>query len=276
MTSPFAFNLRRARPRAARLGRRAGLLRLAALAAVLALLAGLGWLWLRDSSFVRVTDVRVEGATSSDAERVRAALETAAASMTTLHVRKGALEAAVAPYSSVDTVRVATNFPHGMTITVVERRPVAALAMGGERVPVTGAGFVLRGIVADRDLPTIRPAKPITGKRVTDERVLGALTVARAAPAPLLHVAQQVSVEARGVVVELREGPELVFGSGEEAQAKWTAAARVLAEPSAAGAAYLDLRVPGRVAAGGLAPVSEPTPDPNAQPQGENGPTVNP
>jgi cell division protein FtsQ len=136
--------------------------------------------------------------------------------------------------------------------------------------------MVLRGIVADRDLPTIRLSSPVTGKRVTDGRVLGALAVARSAPAPLLHAAQQVSLESRGVVVALRNGPELVFGSGQEARAKWTAAARVLAEPSAAGAAYLDLRVPGRVAAGGLAPVAEPTPDPNAQPQGENGPTVNP
>jgi cell division protein FtsQ len=43
-----------------------------------------------------------------------------------------------------------------------------------------------------------------------------------------------------------------VFGSRDNAAAKWAAAARVLADPSAAGATYLDLRIPGRVAAGGL------------------------
>ena len=53
-----------------------------------------------------------------------------------------------------------------------------------------------------------------------------------------------------------------MFGDGEDARAKWTAAARVLAEPSAAGATYLDLRIPGRVAAGGLAPVPRRDPRP--------------
>jgi cell division protein FtsQ len=186
------------------------------------------------------------------------------------------LKDAVAPYSSVESVRVKTKFPHAMTIEVVERKPVAALEIGDSKVPVTGGGYVLRGITADRDLPVIQLSKPVAGKRVTDKRVLGALEVAKAAPAPLLHAAQQLSVQPRGVVVELREGPELVFGNGEEALAKWTAAARVLAEPSAVGATYLDLSVPGRVAAGGLAPVADPTPNPNLQLQGENGPTVNP
>ena len=37
--------------------------------------------------------------------------------------------------------------------------------------------------------------------------------------------------------------------------------ARVLADPSAAGDTYLDVRIPERVAAGGLGPVPEPTPD---------------
>ena len=45
-----------------------------------------------------------------------------------------------------------------MTIDVVERRPVAALAIGDRRIPVTGGGMVLRGITADRDLPTVRAA----------------------------------------------------------------------------------------------------------------------
>ncbi len=270
MTFPIAFNLRRARPRTA------GLLRLALVTVLLAALAGGGWLWLRDSSLVGVTDVKIDGATSSEAARVRTALASAAETMTTLHVKPAALEAAVAPYSSVESVRATTDFPHGMTITVVERRPVAAFTSGDARVPVTGGGVVLRGVTPDRDLPTIRLARPVTGAKVTDKGVLGALEVARTAPAQLLHAAQQLSVGSRGVVVELQNGPELVFGNGDQALAKWTAAARVLAEPSAAGATYLDLRVPGRVAAGGLAPVPQETPDPNAQLNGQNGPTVNP
>ncbi len=75
----------------------------------------------------------------------------------------------------------------------------------------------------------------------------------------------------------MHDGPDLVFGSGDDRRTRsGIAAARVLAEPSAQGATYLDLRIPGRVAAGGLAPIASPTPNPNPQPEGQNGPTLNP
>ena len=51
--------------------------------------------------------------------------------------------------------------------------------------------------------------------------------------------------------MDMRDGPPLIFGTRDDAASKWAAAARVLAQPSAAGATYLDLRVAGRVAAGG-------------------------
>ena len=57
------------------------------------------------------------------------------------------------------------------------------------------------------------------------------------------------------------------------------AAVRVLADPSSAGATYLDLRVPERVAAGGLGPVEqEPQPPVPANPEApvESGATLNP
>ena len=65
---------------------------------VLAGLAIGGWLWLRDSSLVAVTAVRVTGATSSDEARIRSALESAARDMTTLHVRDEVLHEAVTRY----------------------------------------------------------------------------------------------------------------------------------------------------------------------------------
>ena len=70
----------------------------------------------------------------------------------------------------------------------------------------------------------------------------------------------------RGMTLDLRDGPDLFFGSGEAAADKWMAAARVLAEPSAEGAVYLDLRIPGRVAAGGVGPI-EPEPTPSRVPR---------
>jgi cell division protein FtsQ len=244
--------------------------------AVIALTAG-GAFWLRDSSFVAITDVEISGVTASDGDQVTQALSTAAQDMTTLHVREDVLRHAVASYASVGDITTTTDFPHKLRIRVIERRPVAALAgEQGQRVPVTGSGIILRGITADRDLPSVFVNRQPTGARITDKDILNALEVAAKAPDPLRGRTEELIVDDRGVIATLHNGPELVFGNGQDARKKWAAAARVLAEISAQGATYLDLRIPGRVAAGGLAPVETPTPDPNPQPEAENSPTLIP
>jgi cell division protein FtsQ len=238
-------------------------------------LAAAGWMWLRDSTVVAVRDVQITGVTASDGEQVKTALETAALEMTTLHARTDALREATASFTSVAGLKVETDFPHGMTIHVVERQPVAAIASEGEqRIPVTGDGVVMRGVTAERDLPSLVLKQPAIGPRVTDRRALRALTIAGAAPDELLRRSNELEVSSKGVVVSLKDGPELVFGSDADARAKWIAAARVLAETSAAGATYLDLRIPGRVAAGGRAPVVPVEENPNPQPEAENSRTL--
>ena len=103
--------------------------------------------------------------------------------------------------------------------------------------------------------------------RVQDRRALAALKVAAAAPAELRERAERLFWGEDGLSVDLRNGPELMFGSARDARTKWTAAARVLAEESSAGATYLDLRVAKVVAAGGVGPVTpEPTPTPTVVP----------
>jgi cell division protein FtsQ len=229
----------------------------------------LGWLWFRDSPFATVEEVYVTGTSSSEENQVREALRQAAQGMSTLHVRQDALRKAVAPYSSVAGLDVHADFPHQLTIEVLERRPVATVESGGVSVPATGGGRLLDGVRAS-GLPVVQAAAAATsaGDHVTDRRALAALRVAAAAPEELLARSERIYSGPRGMTLDLRNGPELYFGSADRARMKWTAAARVLAEPSAQGAVYLDLRVPGRVAAGGVGPI---TPDPtppilNAQP----------
>jgi cell division protein FtsQ len=183
------------RPRAGHLGRsradrlrrsradrprrpRAGHLRLLAAALSLFALGAGGWLWLRDSSLVRVEDVEITGVTASDGDHVRAALDEAGREQTTLHVRMAALRAAVRAYASVADLRVRADFPHTLRIEVIEHRPVAALVVGDSRVPVTGSGLLLTGVQADADLPDLRPARPPVGDRVDDPRARAALAVA--------------------------------------------------------------------------------------------------
>jgi cell division protein FtsQ len=220
---------------------------------------------------VAVRTVRVVGATSSAEPRIRDALEAAGTGMTTLHVRDQDLRHAVAGFPSVAGLRVRTDFPHGLIVEVLERHPVAVFASGDRLVAATGSGLLLRDITAPDDIPEIATGAPPVGARVADGKLLSALAVAEAAPVPLRKRTVRIEWGARGLTTELEAGPPLIFGTADSAVTKWAGAARVLAEPAAAGATYLDLRVPGRVAAGGLGPV---TPETTATPGTTAIPTV--
>jgi cell division protein FtsQ len=238
---------------------------LAGLALALAGLA-LGWLWFRDSSFAAVERVAITGSTTSQSAQVREALEATAGRMSTLNVDADALREAVERFSSVADLRVEADFPHDLKIEVVEHRPVANVESGGSRVPATGGGLVLDGVKTE-ELPVVASKEPLADGRVQDRKALAALRVAAAAPPELRARSERVFWDDDGIALELRNGPDLIFGDASAAHDKWRAAARVLAEESSAGATYLDLRVPKVVAAGGVGPVTpEPTPAPTVVP----------
>src|SRR5829696_604127 len=168
------------------------------LAACLVLAAGYQF-WLRDSSLVAVEDVAVTGLTTKDAPRLRAALASAARTMTTLHVERSELERAIAAYPVVRELEVHPDFPNGLQIHVVEHRP-AALVDG---LPVARDGTILRGLPVEGKLPTIDPAGKLSGDRLTDAGALHAAHVAGAAPGTLRPRLEQVGVRSgEGIVVE--------------------------------------------------------------------------
>ena len=235
-----------------------------------------GWTWLRDSSLAAVRDVEISGTTSSEEPKVRAALDAAARDMTTLHVREDALRSAVAQYSSVAAIEVRADFPHTLKIRVIEHTPVAVLVSGDREIAASGDGLVLRGVVADGDLPVIKVDAPPTGERVGNANTRTALTIAAAAPDALRRRVDRLWTGPRGMMLALVDGPDLIFGDASEARRKWLSAARVLADPSAAGATYLDVRIPERVAAGGLGPVPEPTLEATGTPTPVPAPETNP
>jgi cell division protein FtsQ len=226
-------------------------------------------LWFRNSSFVKVEQVSISGARGDDADRMRVALTGAAHDMTTLNVDRDKLERAVAGFSSVRTLEVSAGYPHALRIRVVERRPVAMAVGAGVHVPVAGDGSILRGVPTGGTLPTVRLGKPARSDRLDEAAALRLVAVAGGAPAALGHRLTDVSVKrGRGIVAHLRQGPDLVFGDTSRLRDKWLAAARVLADPSARGAGYIDLRLPERPAAGGLPAASAPAePDPSTAPQ---------
>lgn len=220
---------------------------------MLALLAAGYLLWLRDSSLVGVRTVDITGLSGAGSDRIRAALSGTARNMTTLHVDESELRRAAAAFPVVRAIEARADFPHGMRIHVVQRRPAALLVAGSRRAPVAGDGTLLVGAAAPAGLPIIRLSLGMPSRHVSPGADLARVRVAGGVPARLRSRVHEIRSEPeKGVVVVVEGGPKLIFGDARGVPAKWAAAVAVLADPSAAGAAYVDVRIPERPAAGGL------------------------
>ncbi len=227
-------------------------LRIAAICALVALpVLGGGFLLLRHSSLVAVEHVRISGAHGPEAHAIESALREAAKGMSTLDAQPGALSAAVARFPAVSAVREQTSFPHGMRIEVTQLPAVGALLVGGTRTAVAANGVVLGPSLLSSSLPAVADdVAPGTGSRLTNPLVLDALVVLGAAPPALDHLASRVYFGPRGLTVAMRNGLLVYFGDATRPHAKWLSLATVLADKLSAGATYVDVRLPGRPAAG--------------------------
>jgi cell division protein FtsQ len=210
---------------------------------------------LRKSSFTAVEHVRVGGLHGPQAHAIEAALDGAASHMSTLAVNPAALRAAVASFPVVRTVSAVPSFPHGLRIVVVEQLPVAVLTIGSERTAVAADGVVLGPGLITGSLPTLgygQDVAPQVGRHVQGVTLLAELTILGAEPRSLMRFDARVysSPKGEGLTVAMHNGLLVYFGDATRPHAKWTALTRVLADPSSAGARYIDVRVPERPAAG--------------------------
>jgi len=230
--------------------RRPSLTLIVSLLVAAALLLG-GWVWFRDSSLVAVERVTVTGASGLGAPAVLSSLTGAAQQMTTLNVDRGALNAAVERFPLVKSISVTTKFPDGMSIVVRERRPVASLVGPAGALTVAADGVILTGIPS-AGLPVIAVTSPVSGPRVVDPATASAVDLVALAPRALRAQIAEVTAADDGFGVRLRSGTLLRFGDASRLAAKWVAAERVLRDPQAVGAAYIDLSIPERPASGAL------------------------
>jgi cell division protein FtsQ len=208
--------------------------------------------WFRDSSLVAVRDVKVEGVGGDDRDQIVATLTRAARDMTTVHVQSDSLEDAVRRFPSVASVSADPSFPHGITIHVTERRPVLIASDGDRQVAVAADGSLLTGLeVKGDDLPQLRvdqlaASTRLSGDPLSEARAIGA------APGPLRPLIADVALSGDyGIVLTMRGGIELRFGTGANLDQKWTAVAAILADRQLTSLSYLDVRVPERPAVGG-------------------------
>jgi cell division protein FtsQ len=219
--------------------------------AVLALLGAYGlWLGLlRNLALFEVRSVSVSGLPGNAAPQLASTLELTAREMTTTNFSVARLRSAVSEYQSVATIHADTEFPHGVRIQVVERRPLARLDYNRTIVAVAGNDRVLAGFVPSRTLPLIRSSAAPRGSSVNDPLVREELGLLAAAPQSLRSHVYQVRMSSEGLTVRLRHGPLIYFGDDALRHAKWDSAAVVLANPSSRGARYIDVSLPARPAA---------------------------
>jgi cell division protein FtsQ len=225
--------------------------RLLAAAVILLVIYGGYMLWFRDLSLFAINDVTVKGATTNERE-IRSAVEQVAGDMTTLHIKDDELRDAVARFPTVASVGASTSFPHGLEVTVTERLPVAFIQVSGQQTSVSADGYLLAGADFDaKALPRIEGAAA-HGARLDDDAASQA-AILGATPGPLRnHITASTWDDQRGgVVVDLKNGPEVRFGDGSRAQDKWQAAVAVLSSNDRGSPSYLDVSVPDRPVSGG-------------------------
>ena len=225
--------------------------RLLAAAIVIVALYGGYMLWFRNLSWFAIHDVNIDGATTSQAE-IKAAVERVAADMTTLHIEDDELRKAVSRFPTVASVRATTSFPHGLTVTIRQRLPVAFTRIRGQDTAVSADGYLLAGTSFDRKaLPRIEGAAAhgarLEGDAAAQAAILGAT------PAPLRDkvVSSTWDDQSGGVVIALKNGPDVIFGDGSRAADKWAAAVAVLSSPEHGSPGYVNVVVPDKPVSGG-------------------------
>ena len=222
--------------------------RLIVIALLISVLLAAYMFWFRNSSLVRINDVEVVGADSDPA--VAAALESAAAGQSTLHIDLDALRAAVADDPSVAGISADPDVPHGVTITVDLRTPAGYFDADGGVLAAADGTVLQTGVDRPDGVPAIDAKPETSGDRLSGDALAG-VEVLAGLPPVLAPQVESVEVDPElGPVATLNGGVEIRFGDTSRAEMKWGAVAAVLADPSFTTANYLDVSVPSRPVAG--------------------------
>ncbi|MGK2955163.1 MAG: cell division protein FtsQ/DivIB [Solirubrobacterales bacterium] len=209
--------------------------------------------WLRDSSFVEIRNLTINGVAldTEEGKQIRDSVELAAGEMTTLHLRPELLDEELARFPRVRSAQIEASFPNSATVTVDERADGSIFVAGSETLLIATDGTVL-GTPGEEtgDLPEIAAGDPPTGDQLEGRTLMQALVLG-AVPVELRSFIDQSDFGKDGVEVTMSNGLVLGFGDATKADQKWRAAASVIADPELYGASYVDLSVPRRPAVKG-------------------------
>jgi cell division protein FtsQ len=217
---------------------------------LLALAAG-AYAAARETSAFAIDGVEVVGAPTDVGKQVRrAAAPLVGTSL--LALDGAALVRRVEAISTVVSARYDRSFPHTLRIRVVPERPVAVVHRGRETWLVSARARVIRRIPngTDGSLPRIwveRAAPVAAGAFLAADAGVAARTLALALRFPARIATASLAHDA--LRFRLRSGLELRLGEPTDVRLKLAIAGRALAALPA-GAAYVDVSVPGRPVAG--------------------------
>lgn len=187
------------------------------LAAVLTVLAAIGWLlWLGPVLAVRA--VQVDGLDTLDAAQVREVARVAEG-VPLLRVDVAAVERRVAELPQIRSVQVARGWPDRIVITVAERVPVAVVGEPGRRSLVDADGVLFDTVTGDapRGVVPLVVDDPATG----DPETLAGLAAIRALPAGLRDDVGRVAVpDEEQIEVTLGDGTVVRWGDASDSAAK--------------------------------------------------------
>ncbi|MFJ3200750.1 cell division protein FtsQ/DivIB [Streptomyces sp. NPDC086989] len=215
------------------------------LAAVL--LAGGGSWVLYGSSWLRVEKVTTSGTRVLTPEQVLAAAAVpVGAPLVSVDTDEiaGRVRSRLPRVDSVDVVRA---WPHGIGLKVTERKPVLLIKKDAKFVEVDASGVRFDTVPkAPAGVPVLElsAAQSPSGRRFDEERLLReAVGVAGDLPEPVAKETVQVRMGSYdSVVLELSRGRTVVWGSGEQGEAKGRALTALL--KAAPKADHFDVSVP--------------------------------
>ncbi|MEU3775284.1 FtsQ-type POTRA domain-containing protein [Streptomyces sp. NPDC032472] len=221
--------------------------RLLVLLAAVALLAG-GVCWvLYGSSWLRVEKVSASGTEVLTAEQVLAAAAVPVGAPLVGVDTDEIADRVRDRLPRVDSVDVVRSWPHGIGLKVTERKPVLLIKKDANFVEVDASGVRFDTVAkAPAGVPVLelRAAQSPSGRRFDEERLLRE-AVGVAAGLPEAVAAQTVQVKVGSydsVVLEMTGRRSVVWGSGEQGEAKGRALTALL--KAAPKATHFDVSVP--------------------------------
>lgn len=211
------------------------------------------FLWFRDSSLVAIEQVRVVGldrlGENDGALEIEKATRASVEEMTTLNASEADLRGDLSTFTRVSDVEIRTDFPSSATVEISVREDGSILGEGSQALLIADDGTILgRAEGREGDLPALEGERPEPGAIRLGGRDLSLAVVLGAVPSELRPYVVAASSGEKGIEVELTNGLILIFGDDSSVDAKWRAAASVIADPELSGATTIDLSYPSKPA----------------------------